>query len=236
MTRVRLVWSSERSVHLMVPAEGDASPGLRVARVAAALRSARIPGVLDLTPASTTIQIELDPHAPDPEAVANRSLTIAERALAANARAAPTREISVPVCYDADLGPDLASLAADAGMHPKEAAKRHASDAYAVRFLGFSPGFAYLDGLAPELHAPRLGTPRTRVPAGSVGIAGSRTGIYPQATPGGWRLIGATPLRVFDASRERPSLFEPGDRVRFHAVTRAAFDEIAAEQGRRDDD
>jgi KipI family sensor histidine kinase inhibitor len=103
----------------------------------------------------------------------------------------------------------------------------HSAGEYFVYFLGFSPGFAYMGGLAPQLQVPRLPTPRKRVSAGSVGVAGQQTGIYPNDSPGGWRLIGRTPLRMFNASGESPSRLEPGDRVRFHRITRDEFDERA---------
>lgn len=134
--------------------------------------------------------------------------------------------IEIPVCYDAEFAPDLDSVAAHAGISPAEVIRRHSSTGYEVAFVGFTPGFGYLTGLPAELAAPRLPSPRTRVPAGSVGIAGDQTGIYPSATPGGWRLIGRTPLRMFDANRAEPSLLSIGNGVRFRPIDRAEFDSI----------
>lgn len=131
------------------------------------------------------------------------------------------REVRVPVRYGGQDGPDLEAAAAVCGLDPASYVQRHCASRYTVAMLGFAPGFAYLLGLDPALAAPRLATPRRQVPAGSVGIAGEQTGIYPQASPGGWRLIGRTELTLFDPARDPPSLLQPGDRVRFVALDAA---------------
>jgi KipI family sensor histidine kinase inhibitor len=128
------------------------------------------------------------------------------------------REIRVPVKYGGDDGPDLPWASEYLGMHPGEIVRRHARPAYRVYMIGFSPGFPYLGGLDPELAMPRTPAPRASVPPGSVGIAGRQTGIYPWESPGGWRIIGRTPLKLFDPARENPSLLHPGDTVRFVPV------------------
>ncbi len=125
--------------------------------------------------------------------------------------------------YGGEAGPDLADVAARAGIGADEAAARHAAGGYTVAMLGFAPGFPYLLGLDPSLATPRHATPRTRVEAGSVGIGGAQTGIYPASGPGGWRIIGRTPLRLFDAMRDPPTLLRAGDRVRFVAIDAATF-------------
>ncbi len=123
--------------------------------------------------------------------------------------------VTIPVCYDADFGPDLADVARRAGVSVEEVIRLHSWPTYLVYFLGFSPGFAYLGGLPEVLHTPRLSTPRRSVAGGSVGIAGSQTGIYPVDSPGGWKLIGRTPLRMFDPEGTPPTRLQPGDRVKF---------------------
>lgn len=141
--------------------------------------------------------------------------------------------VRIPVYYGGEFGPDLAFVAERSGLSVEETVRLHSSASYVVHFLGFSPGFGYLDGLPEQLACPRLESPRTRVAAGSVGIAGAQTGVYPLDSPGGWRLVGRTPLRMFDPSAESPSRLEPGDTVQFVAVTRAEFDELASEERAR---
>lgn len=126
-----------------------------------------------------------------------------------------SRFIEIPVIYGGDRGPDLAEVAQHSGLSEKQVVELHASVDYVVWFLGFQPGFPYLGSLPEALHTPRRAEPRLRVPAGSVGIGGPQTGIYPLATPGGWQLIGLTPLKLFDPHRDEPILLRPGDNVRF---------------------
>src|SRR5947209_6179797 len=128
------------------------------------------------------------------------------------------RLVEIPVCYGGEFGPDLAEVCAIHGMRPARVVELHASAEYLVYFLGFVPGFAYLGELPEALVTPRLAVPRRRVPAGSVGIAGNQTGVYPFATPGGWRLIGRTPVAMFRDEREGFSLLVIGDRVRFATI------------------
>jgi len=126
--------------------------------------------------------------------------------------------VRVPVCYAGEFGPDLAEVAAFGAVSEAEAVRLHTSRLYRVFMLGFMPGFAYMGIVDAHIAAPRLSTPRVRVPAGSVGIAGEQTGIYSVSTPGGWRIIGRTPLKPFDLSRREPALFKPGDAVQFYAI------------------
>jgi inhibitor of KinA len=135
------------------------------------------------------------------------------------------RRVEIPVCYGGEFGPDLAEVCAMRRLTEAHAIELHASAEYLVYFLGFVPGFAYLGELPQELATPRLGAPRKRVPAGSVGIAGNQTGVYPFATPGGWRLLGRTPLKMFRADHNGLSLLSIGDRVRFTPISREQFAE-----------
>lgn len=136
------------------------------------------------------------------------------------------RHVEIPVCYGGEYGPDLEEVAALHKITPDQVVELHASASYLVYFLGFVPGFAYLGELPEELVTPRLAAPRKRVPAGSVGIAGNQTGVYPFETPGGWRLLGRTPLAMFREDREGLSLLSIGDRVRFVAIPRDRFAEL----------
>lgn len=125
------------------------------------------------------------------------------------------RTVEIPVVYGGSAGPDLDNVVRHTGLSTKEVIERHSSAEYVVYFLGFLPGFAYMGGLDASLATPRHTTPRVSIPAGSVGIGGEQTGIYPMASPGGWQLIGRTALQLFDPSQQPPTLLRPGDRVRF---------------------
>jgi KipI family sensor histidine kinase inhibitor len=139
-----------------------------------------------------------------------------------NARGEP-EPVEIPVCYGGDHGADIAAVAELARIDVDAVIARHSAGVYRVAMLGFMPGFAYLLGLDPALHSPRRATPRTRVPAGSVAIGGAQTGIYPRELPGGWQLIGRTPLTLFDPRRSRPALLSPGQSVRFRPIDPGEF-------------
>jgi inhibitor of KinA len=134
--------------------------------------------------------------------------------------------IRVPVCYGGVLGPDLARVAEFGGMSEADAVRLHTDTRYRVFMLGFLPGFAYLGLVHPRIATPRLTTPRTRVPRGSVGIAGLQTGIYPADTPGGWQIVGRTPMRPFDDRRDEPFLFAAGDAVEFYPIDQPEYDRL----------
>jgi len=126
-----------------------------------------------------------------------------------------SRQVDIPVIYGGEAGPDLAVVAEQASLSVSQVVELHSSSEYVVYFIGFQPGFPYLGGLDPRLHTPRRAEPRVSVPAGSVGIGGSQTGVYPLASPGGWQLIGQTPIALFDPLQQPPTLLRPGDTVRF---------------------
>ncbi|MDD2792609.1 MAG: 5-oxoprolinase subunit PxpB [Sediminibacterium sp.] len=136
------------------------------------------------------------------------------------------RLVEIPVCYDPELGPDLAELATHAGISTNEVIQIHTATIYRVYMIGFLPGFAYLASVDPAIRMPRKLQPRPLVAAGSVGIAGEQTGIYPVNSPGGWQIIGQTPLSMLDVSQESPCLLEPGDRVRFYSISVEEFNQM----------
>lgn len=197
----------------------------RVRALAAVLDADPPPGLLDLIPAYHTLLVVYDPLAITYDALLRRL-----SALAASSRyaEAPARRVTIPVVYGGEFGPDLAAVAAYRGLSADEVVARHTAGQYLVYFLGFSPGFPYLGGLDPTLATPRLAEPRVRVPAGSVGIAGTQTGVYPEATPGGWQLIGRTPLRLYDAAAAEAFLLRAGDELRFRAIDAGEFARIDA--------
>lgn len=187
----------------------------RVHALAARIRAERPVWLRDLVPAYASLGVFFDPETIEPDAVRTRLLHEASQAAEAPLAAGNQRIVEISVAYGGEYGPDLASAAAELGMSIDEFVRRHSAGEYVVGMIGFAPGFPYLLGLDPALALPRLATPRTRVPAGSVGIGGAQTGIYPRESPGGWRLIGRTSRVLFDASRDPPALLGPGDRVRF---------------------
>ena len=179
----------------------------------AALRSAALPGVVDLVPAARTVLIKIDPAVTSPAAV--REATAGLRIDAQ--REAGSGTVEIPVRYD---GPDLAEVAERTGLSPDEVVALHTGSRWTVAFAGFVPGFGYLTGGDPRLDVPRRDSPRTRIPAGSVGLAGRFSGVYPSDSPGGWQLIGSTTERMWDLDRPEPALLVPGVQVIFKAVDR----------------
>jgi KipI family sensor histidine kinase inhibitor len=179
-------------------------------------------GIHDVAPAYASLMVRFDPRRLAHGDVETYLRDIEARA--ANHEPVEPRVIDVSVVYGGECGPDLAGTAALCGMSEAGFVELHASVSYRVYFLGFSPGFAYLGEVPAAIAAPRLSAPRREVPAGSVGIAGRQTGVYPSASPGGWRIVGRTPLRMFDARRKPMALLSPGDRVRFHAIASAEFE------------
>jgi len=200
---------------------GDVIADEVVARVHAASRQIndqRPVWLLDIVPAYTTLMLVVDPAAcPGDDAQAHAIAWLQQQNFILDS-APSAREIEIPVHYGGSDGPDLDDVARHAGMDSAAFIERHSAGRYMVAMLGFAPGFPYLIGLDPALAMPRLDTPRMRVEAGSVGIGGAQTGIYPEAGPGGWRIIGRTRQVLFDASRNPPALLAPGDRVRFVPV------------------
>lgn len=170
------------------------------------------PAVRELVPGAVTLLVVLHAGAAIDPAALGAIEAAARGARATTPPAEPARVHHIPVRYD---GEDLPAVAERAGMSTADFAARHAAAEYRVAFVGFQPGFAYLDGLPRELHAPRRASPRVRIPAGSVAIGGEWTGIYPLASPGGWNLLGTTDAALFDPAGEPPALLQPGDAVRF---------------------
>lgn len=182
----------------------------------------------DVIPALCGIAVHFDPEHPElPESIVESFRALFEESFKqAGKFERAGRPVELPVCYDRELGIDLIDLSKNLAMSEEEIVRRHTANEHLVLMVGFSPGQPYIGGLDPKLALPRRATPRTRVPAGSVGIANAQTCVYSYETPGGWHVIGRTPLAAFDPAREPPSLFAPGDRVRFVPVSRAEFDRL----------
>lgn len=229
----------DSAVLIRVAENFDDAPERALQRVIAAHRAlvaANIPGVIELAPAYTTVALFYDPvHAIDEGAPVENLLDWFEQrirdALAKiqtgrmdQARRSP---VEIPVCYDPDFAFDLNEVAQRAGISESELVDLHAGGEYRVHCVGFIGGFPFLGGLSPKLATPRHDTPRKEIPAGSVGIGGKQTGIYPIKSPGGWNIIGRTPFRLFDPTKNPPGLLRAGDRVRFRPISREEFDGLA---------
>ncbi len=186
---------------------------LRVHRLAERIRALRHPKISDVVPSYAAVTVFVDPSHPEGWAELESEL-LRLMHLPGDDTPVSTRVVEVPVHYGGEDGPDLALVAECAGLTPEEVVQRHAAGHYRVHFLGFSPGFPYLAGLEPVLATPRRPS-RDKVPAGSVGIGGAQTGVYPQQSSGGWNLLGRTDLQLFDPQADPPCLLRPGDIVRF---------------------
>lgn len=207
----------------------DAELNRRVHAWTAALSADPPPWLVEIVPAYASLALHVECariDADDPLAVAQEWVEQRLVRYSQVERAETSRLVEIPVRYGGEDGPDLAELAAHAGFSVAATIARHTASEYTVAMLGFAPGFPYLLGLDAALAMPRRSAPRTRVAAGSVGIGGSQTGVYPSAGPGGWRLIGRTPLRLFDAARDPPCLLRAGDRVRFVAIDPAVSEAL----------
>ena len=197
----------------------------RAAAVADAVEAARIGAVRDVVPTYRSVAVYFDPLEIDHATLSRQLQALAEHSSPQSAKA-HAGTFDIPVCYGGDLGPDLANVAAFGDLTEADAIALHSGTPYQVFMIGFMPGFAYMGTVDARIAAPRLEKPRTRVPRGAVGIAQRQTGIYPSDGPGGWQLIGRTPVRPFDVSRADPFLFRAGDEVRFVPIGREEFERL----------
>ncbi|CAN5631693.1 5-oxoprolinase subunit PxpB [soil metagenome] len=191
------------------------------------LRAGELSGVVEMTSAYQSIALFCDAEgvASFEQLTAQVQQLLSAPGKKKTRRAAP-RVVEIPVCYEAGFALDLGHVAQHCGLRVEEVIGRHTSPIYGVSCIGFTPGFPYLSGLPAELATPRRAMPRHEVPAGSVAIGGAQTGIYPQKSPGGWKVIGRTPLRLFDVAREQPSLLAAGDQVKFVRINREEFEAL----------
>lgn len=217
----RIQLASDQSLLVSFGNEINRATHERVVKLLHLLEAEPIAGVRNLHPAYCSILVKFDPlryrHADLQETLASYVGRMEHMPLP------EARLVEIPVCYGGELGPDLNEVAAMCNLSPGQVVELHTSPTYFAYFLGFVPGFAYLGELAQELVTPRLSTPRRKVPAGSVAIAGTQTGVYPVATPGGWRLLGRTPISIFRPDRKHLSLIAIGDHVKFRPISPEQF-------------
>jgi len=217
----RYLASGDRMVLVEFPEEISQEVNSQVHEMAAVVETTRIPGVVEWVPAYRTLGIVYNPMETSFRSLIESLEQI--EGLGGQAQAGRSRRIEIPVSYGGEMGPDLDFVAQHNQLTTDEVIRLHTASEYLVYLLGFTPGFPYLGGMAPEIAAPRLEEPRSHVPAGSVAIGGSQTGIYPIESPGGWRIIGRTPLKLFDLRRNSPFLLKAGDSVRFRSITLEEF-------------
>lgn len=186
-------------------------------KIVKASRAAMLSGVGEVIPTFRSLLVTYDPLATDFELLKNRLMKLEEEIQ--EETKISRRILKIPCCYGGRYGLDLADLMEYTGLSREEVIERHSSVDYRIYMMGFLPGFAYLGGLDKKLEMPRLKTPRVKIPAGAVGIGGSQTGVYPMDSPGGWRLIGGTPVDFYDPEREEPILCKAGEYIRFVPIT-----------------
>jgi inhibitor of KinA len=203
---------------------------LKVRSMTIALEKERPAGVIEVIPTYRSIIIVYDPSSTDPPRL-KESLLFLEKRLV-EIEISPPETVEIPVCYGGELGPDIEFVAKTHHLTPKDVIRIHSEPEYQVYMIGFTPGFPFLGGLRQKLHTPRLQTPRTLVPAGSVGIANAQTGIYSIDSPGGWQLIGKTPLKVFDPQRPSPFLLQAGDLLKFKPISFEEYRVLAKGSGK----
>jgi KipI family sensor histidine kinase inhibitor len=199
----------------------------RVLALVRSIEAAGLAGIRDVVPTYRSAAIYFDPLKTDVTGLLARLEVEAARPGGESAAETARAPIRIPVCYGTTFGPDLEEVAAFGRMNAEEVVSLHCGRTYRVFMLGFLPGFAYHAPVDERIAAPRLAAPRARVPAGSVGIAGTQTGIYPSESPGGWKLIGRTPVKPFDERRTEPFLLKAGDQVEFYPVDEAVYRDLA---------
>lgn len=231
MQHVKIMTAGDSSLLIQFGNAIDPDINAKIAATVSLMKEQHIEGVVDLIPAFCSLLINYDPRVISYGELRERMEGILSIDIAAGARKKKVYEI--PVCYGGTFGPDLATIAEHAGLSVQEVIDIHCGTDYLIYMLGFLPGFTYLGGLDERIHTPRLANPRIRIPAGSVGIGGSQTGIYPMDSPGGWQLMGMTPVKTYDPGREVPILVEAGDYIRFVPVDEAEYECIrkAVESG-----
>ncbi|MCK7594143.1 5-oxoprolinase subunit PxpB [Pseudomarimonas salicorniae] len=227
----RLVWQGEDCLCLRWPPAIDTALNTQVHLWNEAIRGLSLPGMVDAVPCYSSLALHFDPQAQLDRPAIEAHVTALAAGISNDLRpSGSATPVELPVCYHATQAPDLDAAAERLGLTVEALIERHTDPVYQVALLGFAPGFPYLLGMDPGLALPRHSQPRPRVAAGSVGIAGGQTGIYPQPSPGGWQLVGRTPWRLFDPQRAPPAppaRLAPGARVRFVPISPGRFAELS---------
>jgi KipI family sensor histidine kinase inhibitor len=228
MADVRFLLTGDTALTVEFGNEISESINAKIRAFNIALSQSKIPGIVETVPTYRSLMIHYDP-----EVILYDPLVEKLRGLLGGldqVKIPPSDVLEIPVLYGGEEGPDLDFVAKHSGKTQEEVIKIHTSTEYLIYMLGFTPGFTYLGGMSEEIATPRLKTPRVKIPAGSVGIAGSQTGVYPIDSPGGWQLIGRTPVRMYDPDRAAPILPQAGQYIKFYAINKTEYDRIAAQE------
>ena len=228
MENVKFLLAGDSSV--IVEFGNDISPEInsRIRTFNIALEESHIPGISEMVPTYRSLMVHYDPGVIRYDGLVKELKSLLGQL--SSIQIPPSDVLEIPVLYGGEAGPDLDFVAEHNHKTPEEVIQIHTSTEYLIYMLGFTPGFTYLGGMSDEIAAPRLKQPRVKIPAGSVGIAGSQTGVYPIDSPGGWQLIGKTPVRMYDPDRAEPILPKAGEYIKFYSITQAEFDAITAQE------
>ena len=226
MAEVRFLLTGDTSVTVEFGNEISTEINAKIRAFNIALQQSKIPGIVETVPTYRSLAVHYDP-----EVILYGALVKKLKGLLGqldSIQIPPSDVLEIPVLYGGEEGPDIEFVAEHNGKTVQEVIDIHTSTEYLIYMLGFTPGFTYLGGMSEEIATPRLKTPRGLIPGGSVGIAGAQTGVYPIDSPGGWQLIGRTPVRMYDPDRATPILPEAGQYIKFYAIDKAEYDRIAA--------
>lgn len=231
MQDIRILTAGDSSVLIEFGKEISPEINQKITATVQLIKDQQIEGVVDVIPAFCSLLINYDPRVVLYDQICERMKGLAN--IDAKTGTGGKRIFEIPVCYGGKYGPDIDTIADNAELSVEEVIKIHSSKDYLIYMLGFLPGFCYLGGLDERIHTPRLANPRIKIPAGSVGIGGSQTGIYPLDSPGGWQLMGMTPVKTYDPASETPILVQAGDYIRFVPIDEQEYTRIKelAEQG-----
>ncbi|MCI8578134.1 MAG: 5-oxoprolinase subunit PxpB [Lachnospiraceae bacterium] len=221
---IRILTAGDSSLLIEFGKEISPEINRKIAATVQLMKEQHIEGVVDMIPAFCSLLINYDPRVVRYDKMKKRLESLVRMDIKVGAE--KRRIFEIPVVYGGEYGPDLAAIAQHAGLSEAEVINIHSSQDYLIYMLGFLPGFCYLGGLDERIHTPRLANPRLKIRAGSVGIGGSQTGIYPLDSPGGWQLMGMTPVKTYDPDREVPILVEAGNYIRFVPVDEAEYHRI----------
>lgn len=228
MSQVKILLCGDRAISLEFGTEITPEISTKIRAFQVALEDSALPGIVETVPAYCSLMIYYDPSVIRFASLADHLLKLSDHL--SQIPVLPSEVLEIPVLYGGEAGPDLDYVAAHNGLTTEEVIRIHSSREYLIHMLGFTPGFTYLGGMSDRIAVPRMENPRIKILAGSVGIAGTQTGIYPVDSPGGWRLIGRTPVRMYDPYRATPILPRAGWYIHFYPIDQQEYTRIAAQE------